>query len=190
MHCADVWQHSSNANIKIVHNSIEHLLWNPSDFFSDNVLFCLWIVFTNSIFKVGWDRGNRMARGYWFDTKWVCPWEDMPEVFKCSVREVRGHLISQTKHLNTAGITSNGIDSFRIKLITPVNPISKISTCLTIFWGGSWKTEFVKIINTQERTSENKSDGFEKKCSIELWTILMFELLLCYHTAVQCMEWT
>ena len=61
------------------------------------------------------------------------PWEDMPEVFKCSVREVRGHLISQTEHLNTAGITSNGIDSFRIKLITSVNPISKISTCLTIF---------------------------------------------------------
>ena len=73
MHCPDVWQHSSNANIKIVHNSIEHILWNPSDFFSDNVLFCLWIVFTNSIFKVGWDGGNRMARGYWFGTKWVCP---------------------------------------------------------------------------------------------------------------------
>ena len=23
--------------------------------------------------QVGWDLGNRMARGCWFDTKWVCP---------------------------------------------------------------------------------------------------------------------
>ena len=48
LHCAAVWQHSSNSNIKIVHNSIEHFLWNPSDFFPDNVLSCLWIVFTKS----------------------------------------------------------------------------------------------------------------------------------------------
>ena len=60
---------------------------------------------------------------------------------------------------------------------------------LPIFWGGTWKTEFVKTIHRQERTSsEEKSDGFHKKCSIELWTILMLELLLCYHTAAQCME--
>ena len=52
MHRAAVWQHSSNSNIKIVHNSIEHFLWNPSDFFSDDVLSCLWIVFTNSVFQV------------------------------------------------------------------------------------------------------------------------------------------
>ena len=31
-----VWQHSSNSNIKIVHNSIKHFLWNLSDFFSDS----------------------------------------------------------------------------------------------------------------------------------------------------------
>ena len=49
MHRAAVWQHSSNSNIKIVHNSIEHFLWNPSDFSSDDVLACLWIVFTNSV---------------------------------------------------------------------------------------------------------------------------------------------
>ena len=23
--------------------------------------------------KAGWDLGNKMARGYWFDAKWVCP---------------------------------------------------------------------------------------------------------------------
>ena len=36
-----VWQHSSKSNIKTVHNSIEHFWWNPSDFFSDDVLSCL-----------------------------------------------------------------------------------------------------------------------------------------------------
>ena len=50
------WQHSSNSGIKIVHISIEHFLWNPSDFFSDDVLSCLWIVFTNAVFQAppGW----------------------------------------------------------------------------------------------------------------------------------------
>ena len=52
MHHAAVWQHSSNSNIEIVRNSIEHFLWNPTDFFSHDVLFCLWIVFTNSVFQV------------------------------------------------------------------------------------------------------------------------------------------
>ena len=101
------------------------------------------------------------------------------------------HLISRTEHLNTSGITSHGTDSFRIKPITPGHPIPKISTRLTIFWGGTWKTEFVKTIHRQERTSsEKKSDGFHKKCSIELWTILMFKLLLCCQKAAQCMERT
>ena len=46
---------SSNSNIKIVHNSIEHFFQNPSDFSSDVVfenLCCLWIVFINSVFQV------------------------------------------------------------------------------------------------------------------------------------------
>ena len=58
------------------------------------------------------------------------PWEVMPEKFKCSVREMRWSLISQTEHLHTSGITFHGPDSFRIKPITPVHPIPKISTCL------------------------------------------------------------
>ena len=41
MRRAAVWQYSSNSNIKIVHNSIEYSLWNPSDFFSDDYLSCL-----------------------------------------------------------------------------------------------------------------------------------------------------
>ena len=70
------------------------------------------------------------------------PWEVMPEVFKCSVQEMRWHLISQ-----------------------------------------SYSSKFVKTIHRQERTSsEEKSDGFYKKCSIEL--------LLCFHTVPRCMERT
>ena len=52
MYRAAVWQRISNSNIKIVYNSTEHFLWNPSDFSSDDVLSCLWIVFTNSVFQV------------------------------------------------------------------------------------------------------------------------------------------
>ena len=159
----------------------------------------MWIVSTNSVFQVllqknsqtGWDLGNSMARVYRFDVKWVCPMGSYAWGIQvlCSVREMSRHLISRTEHLNTSGITSHGTDSFHVKPITPGHPIPKISTRLTIFWGGTWKTEFVKTIHRQERTSsEKKSDGFHKKCSIELWTILMFELLLCCHTAAWCME--
>ena len=96
-----------------------------------------------------------------------------------------------TEHLNTSGITSHGTDSFHVKSITPGHPIPKISTHLSIFRGGTWKTEFVKTIHSQERTSsEKKSDGLHKKCSIDLWTILLFQLLLCCHTAARCMERT
>ena len=133
------------------------------------------------------DVGNRMVRGYWFKVKWFCPMESYAwgiQVF-CSV------LISQTEHLNTLGLTSDGTDTFRVKLITPSHPIPNISTHLTVFWGGTWKTEFVKTIHRQLRTSsEKKWDEFHKKCSIELWTISLFDLLLCCHTAVRCMEQT
>ena len=77
--------------------------------------------------QAGWDLGNRWLGFNSLARNESVPCEDMPEVFKSSVREVRGHLISWTEHLNTAGITSNGTDSFRIKSITPSHPISKIS---------------------------------------------------------------
>ena len=70
----------------------------------------------------------------------------------------------------------------------PWTPYSPDLNPLTIFCGGTWKTEFMKTIHRQQRfsktTSEEKSDGFWKKCSIELWTILMFELLLSYSGVV------
>ena len=92
MHCTAVWQHSSNSNNKIVHNPIEHFLCNlwflfwlchllPVDCFHK---LCLSGTPSENS-QAGWNLGNRMARGYWFDEKWVCPWEVMPEVFKCSV---------------------------------------------------------------------------------------------------------
>ena len=133
--------YEQNSNNKIVHNSIEHFLCNPSDFFSDDALSCLWIVFTNSVFQLPPQKIVRWAEILGIGWPGVIglmqnesvPWEVMPEVFKCSVREIRRHLISRTEHLNTTGITSHGTDSFRVKLITPGHPIPKVSTRLTVF---------------------------------------------------------
>ena len=94
MHRAAVWQHSNNSNNKIVHNSIDHFLCNLSDFFFDDVLSCLWIVFTKSVFQVppqkkvrqveilgiGWPGFISLTRNE------SVPWKVMPEVFKCSVQ--------------------------------------------------------------------------------------------------------
>ena len=143
--------------------------------------------------QASWDLANRRTRGYQFDTKWIFPMGSYAWGIQvsCSRKEVALHFLSRTEHLNTVGITSHGRDSSRIKQITPGHPIPKISTSLTIFWWGTWKTEFLKTIHRQERTwLEETSDGFHKKCSINLWTILMFELVLCCHTAVRCIERT
>ena len=164
MHHAAVWQHSSNLNIKIVHNSIEHVLWNPSDFSSDDVLSCLWILFTNSFFKV---RPQKIVRRVEIlGIRWPgviglaqnesVPWEGMPEVFMCFVRKIRRHLISRTEHLNTSGVTSHGTNSFRVKPITPGHPIPKISTRLTILRGvperqSLWKQSADKRGHHQKR---------------------------------------
>ena len=77
--------YEQNSNNKIVHNSIEHFLCNPSDFFSDDVLSYQWIVFTKSVFQVPSQKKERV-----------------PER-----KKTHGH------------------------------PIPKISTHLTIFWGGT-----------------------------------------------------
>ena len=145
--------------------------------------------------QAGWDVGNRMVRGYRFDMKWVClmgsyAWGT--QVF-CSRNWAPPNFKPPpwTEHLNTSGITFHGTDSFHTKPITPGHPIPKISTSLTIFWVDTWKTEFVKTIHRQERTSSGKrSDGLQKKCSIELWIILLFKLLLCRHTVARYMERT
>ena len=102
MHRAAVWQHSNNSSIKIFHNSIEHFFWNPSDFSSDDVISCLWIVFTNSFFQVLPQKMVRLVEVLGIGWPGVIdmtqnesvPWKVIPEVFKCSVREIRRHLIS------------------------------------------------------------------------------------------------
>ena len=94
-------------------------MWNPSDFCSDDVLSCMWIVFTNSVFQLPLQKLVR--QGEMLGIGWPgvivlmqnesVPWEGIAEVFKCSVREIGWHLISRTGYLNTSGITSQGTDS-------------------------------------------------------------------------------
>ena len=127
--------------------------------------------------------------------KWVCPMGSYARAIQvfCSRNEAPLHFKPPpwTERFNTSGITSHGTDSFHVKSITPGHPIPKISTRLTMFWGGTSKSEFVKTIHSQKRlSSKKKSDGLHKKCSIDLWTILLFQLLLCCHTAARCMERT
>ena len=101
----------------------------------------------------GWDLGNKMARGYRFDAKWICPmggyaWDI--QVFY-SRNKVAPHFSNRTEHLNTSGITFHGTDPFHVKPIISGHPIPKISTYLSIFWGGTWTTEFVDIIRREIR---------------------------------------
>ena len=78
---------NSNSNNKIVHISIEHFLCNLSDSFSDDVVSCLWIVFTNSVFQVPPQKIVRRVEILgigWSGLTWneSVPWEVMPEVFE------------------------------------------------------------------------------------------------------------
>ena len=93
-----------------------------------------------------------------------------------------------TEHLNTSDITFHRTNSFHIKPLAILFPRSQRAI---LFFKMYLKVEFVKTIYRHARTSsEKKSDGLHKKCSIGLWTILLFELLLYCHTAAQCMEQT
>ena len=121
------------------------------------------------------------------------PWEVMPEIFKCFIREIRRHFISRTELSNRTLEYLRHNFPWDILISHQTNNFwpsySQDLFRLTIFWRDAWKTEFVKEIHRQERTSsEKKSDGFHKKCAIELWTILMFALHLCCHTAARCIE--
>ena len=92
MHCAAVW--AATQTIKL-----STTLWSIScairliSFLMMSSLVCGLFSQTLS-FWYPLKNGNRMAWDYWFDVKWVIPWEAMPEVFKCSVREMRHYLIS------------------------------------------------------------------------------------------------
>ena len=91
---------------------------------------------------------------------------------------MRRHLISQTEHLNFSGITSHGTYWFRVKPITPGHPISRISSAW-LFYGGYLKDRVCENNpHTRENITRREIKRFHKICSIELWTILMFELRL------------
>ena len=177
MHRSAVWQHNRNWNIKIVHNSIEHFLWNPPDFSSDDVLSCLWTVFANSVFQVppqkivkwvemlgiGWPGVLSLT---WNES---IPWEVMPEVFKvfCSRNEVALHFSNRTlEYLRHNFLWDRLISGQTNK---PWSSYSQDLDPPDYFLRGTWKTEFVKTIHRQHKTSsEETSNGFHKKCSIEL----------------------
>ena len=136
--------------------------------------------------QAGWDIGNRMARGYRFDVKWVCPMGSYAwsiQVF-CSGWwfQMRWCLISRTGHLNTSGITSHGTDSFHVKPMTPGHPIPKISTCLTIFW----------VCENNPQTREDIIRKEIKRIAQEMLYRIVdnFVARVAAHTAAQCMERT
>ena len=132
----------------------------------------------------------RMARSYWFDAKWVCPMGSY--VWGIQVFCLRNEMVPYFSN-RTLEYLRHNLPWDRLILHQTDNPRPSYSQDLNPpnYFLRRYLKEFVKTIHRQERTSsEEKSDGFHKKCSIELWTILMFELLLCCHTAAWCMERT
>ena len=95
--------------------------------------------------QAGWDLGNRMARGYRFDNMSLShgsyTWGI--QVF-WSRNEVAPHFSNRT--LGYLRHNFPCANSFRVKPITRGHPIPKISTRLTIFWGGTWKKQLL-ILN-------------------------------------------
>ena len=92
--------------------TIEHFLWNPSDFSSDDVLSCLWIVFSNSAFQVPPRKQSGRLRSW--------------EQYGLELSVLREMSLSHGK-------TSHAADVSRVKPITSSHPIPKLSTHLTIF---------------------------------------------------------
>ena len=128
--------------------------------------------------------------GYWFDAKWVCPMGSY--VWGIQVFCLRNEMVPYFSN-RTLEYLRHNFPWDRLILHQTDNPRPSYSQDLNPpnYFLRRYLKEFVKTIHRQERTSsEEKSDGFHKKCSIELWTILMFELLLCCHTAAWCMERT
>ena len=174
MHSAAVWQHISNSNIKIVHNSIGHFLWNLPDFYSDDVLSCLWIVFTNSVFQVPPQKIVRRVEILGIGWPGVIgltqnesvPWEVMPELFKCSVREMRWRLISRTEQ-------NTWIPQAKLPMgqthFTSNHDLPRSQPAWLFSEGVSERQSLWKQSTDKKRQlSEEKSDWFHKKYSIEL----------------------
>ena len=123
------------------------------------------------------------------------PWEVMPEVFKCSVRETRWLLILEQNR--TLEYLRHNFPWDRLMSRQTDNPWPFYSQDLKppdYFLGGGrvserqylWKQSTGKRGHHQKR---NQMDS-NKTCSTVLWTILMFELFLCCDIAGRCMERT
>ena len=171
-------QHSSNLNNEIVHYSIEQFLWNPSDFFSDDVLSCLWIVFTNYAFQVPTQK--RIGRVEILGIVWL------GVMALCEMSLSHRKLCLKYSSLlfkkwgSASFLRQNGTLEYLRHNFPWDRPISRQANNPWSFYshdlkppdyflGGTWQTGIVKTIHRQERTSsEEKSDGFHKKCSIEL----------------------
>ena len=136
MHRAAVWQRSSNTNIKIVHKSIEHFLWNQSDLFFDDVLSCLWINFTNSVSQVPLQKIDRRVEILGLGWSGLLVWREMSLShgklclrYSSVLFEKWGGTSfleqNRTEQLNTSSKTSHGTDSFHVRPRSP-----KVSTRL------------------------------------------------------------
>ena len=136
----------------------------------------------------GWDLGNRMAEGYRFDAKWVCPMRSYAWSIQafCSRNEAPLHFLNRGLEYLRHNFPSDRLLSHQTN-----NSWSSYSQDL------NWTDYFLRgyqkdrVCENNPQTREDiirKWDGFHRKCSMELWTILMFELLLCCHTAARCME--
>ena len=156
-------------------------------------LFSLWTLFLSGTpsenSQVVWDLGNKVASGYRFGAKWVCPMGRYAWGFQvfCSKNKAPSHFSNRTleylrHNFPWDKLISRQTDNSWPSYSQDLNP----PDC---FARGYLKERVYKTICRQERISlEKKSHVFHKKCSMELWTILMFELLLYCHTATRYME--
>ena len=155
MHRAAVWQRSSNTNIKIVHKSIEHFLWNQSDLFFDDVLSCLWINFTNSVSQVPLQKIDRRVEILGLGWSGLLVWREMS--LSHGKLCLRYSSVLFEKWGGTSFLEQNRAEQ------NNWIPQAKFRMGQTHFtsdrdlprsqpaWGNTWKAEFVKTIHRQER---------------------------------------
>ena len=143
--------------------------------------------------------GNRMAKGYQFDTKWVCPmgsyaW-DIQVFF--SRNDVAPHFSNRTLEYPMHNFPWD-----RLILHQTVNSCPSCSQDLNLpdyFLRGYLKDRVC------ENNSQTREDSTRRKIrripqemlnrvvdnfNVQFAAVLSYSLLLCCHTAVRCMEWT
>ena len=143
--------------------------------------------------------GNRMAKGYQFDTKWVCSmgsyaWDI--QVF-LSRNDVAPHFSNRTLEYPMHNFPRD-----RLILHQTVNSCPSCSQDLNLpdyFLRGYLKDRVC------ENNSQTREDITRRKIrripqemlnrvvdnfNVQFAAVLSYSLLLCCHTAVRCMEWT